>query len=216
MQPIVFLSFLVFTVFAGLASMWSAWGSSKAVTREPGVTAISLECDFAVLPIAVSAEAPLHLLEAFPTMLNGISDMVTANPIRWPSSDAFGMAYRCEFGNRGATPVSLDAMFQIAFRELLPTSSPGVTSPGKVTASHDHGVTVPVLEVPNGKYVFYLVNRTASLVEVRLPDLATVRGPSGNVQRIRLMKSNRTPIPISLTPWHDKSETQEAGEGKRN
>jgi hypothetical protein len=166
---------------------------------------VSLECNFTVLPISVSADSPLHLVELFPSLLNGVTDFVSANPRVWPSPDAFGMAYRCQFANRGTLPISLETSLQVAFREVVATTSPGVTEPGRVVASHDHRVEIPVLEVPNGKYVFYIVNRSPLIGEVRLPEVAVIQGPDHKDRRqIQLMESGTVPVSLSFPAAHEK------------
>ncbi len=189
----VWMTFFVFTVIAGLASIASApwWPSGWFAESAP---TLSFDCSSAVLPLTVTPEVPLRVVQLHPGLNNGAAEVVSNTSKAWPSADAFDTVRRCQLINRGTIPVAVSSTFRVTFRSARTTLRTGqarVMAPGPVVNSHEHKVETPILGVPNEGFVFYFVNHGSYFAEVVFPEsVVASEGVSGPLRTVRLAASS--------------------------
>ncbi len=146
---------------AALASLWAANEARKAANISYESTSIEthqlllLDCKADFEKVGPRSLQIVRVLDAFPTLLNGLMEFTSHDPKSNDSSIRAGgkpeSVYVCSVTNYGRLPaIQVKFSFDIAFVE-------GPKFPGPIKASHIHHLVIPALP-PNGSFEFLISN----------------------------------------------------------
>lgn len=164
-----------------------------------------MSCDRVLLPIPVASGASLYYLDTSIGFTQaGLFRGFYRTAGAWPSEKYWSFIYKCELTNYGPTPLfALELTLRLAFRETIeePDKPGRPKTSGKVVLVRDRQVSMPEPLASNGRFAFYVWNRTSQFVDIQFPQQAAHR-PAGERERrlIRLLQPQDVQYTASPMP----------------